>query len=407
MSEKQSLQKKENKKPSQDIVVLIERKLTFFQDTIQRTILHVQRNKLLDVIGLSDQNNCINMLFELSKSIKEINEQAINNDTDIVINLLQHINNELSTIFKVYGTELFEDFLWVCFGNNSVNTYAISDTEKHKFELLKKYFHPTSYRILNSKKADDNTSKSDDIQLTEKSKNLDCVDLGIKVKPFYLKVYGLQVIIHNPQHKKSLIISGILDDILIDLLNNKFISQKMKAIKDTIPNTEEFKNDTFACFIKSLGIKDYLIYEPSEIYLKYAGYLSNLNTIKQKTIAQTVKEFISSDLFLKRLTLIQLLVKSDKYDNQYLAYLLYDLMSNDSNGIVDSAEQMTIFDSFPWSIKQCFKDAMKKTIQYTNDLANFDIQKIPLEQQICLLKAPDLVKEKAMQKLRGNSWMVF
>ena len=139
MSEKQALQKKENKKPNQDIVVLIERKMTFFQDTIQRTILHVQRNKLLDVIGLSDQNNCINMLFELSKSIKEINDHTINNDTDIVINLLQHINNELSSIFKVYGTELFEDFLWVCFGNNSVNTYAISDTEKHKFELLKLY----------------------------------------------------------------------------------------------------------------------------------------------------------------------------------------------------------------------------------------------------------------------------
>jgi hypothetical protein len=43
---------------------------------------------------------------------------------------------------------------------------------------------------------------------------------------------------------------------------------------------------------------------------------------------------------------------------------------------------------------------MKNTVQYTNELANFDIQKIPLEQQICLLKAPDSVKEKAMQKLK-------
>ena len=38
---------------------------------------------------------------------------------------------------------------------------------------------------------------------------------------------------------------------------------------------------------------------------------------------------------------------------------------------------------------------MKKT-----DLMNFDIQKIPIEQQICLLKASELVKEKAMQKLK-------
>jgi ATP-dependent Lon protease len=187
---------------------------------------------------------------------------------------------------------------------------------------------------------------------------------------------------------------------MVDFLSNKFVSLKMKAIKDNAPNSSEFKGDTFERFINSLGLKDYLIYEPHEIYSKYAGCLSNLNSIKQKTIAQAVKDFISGDLFVKRLTLIQLLIKSDKYDNQYLAYLLYDLMSNDVNGIVDTQEQVIIFDSFPWSIKQCFRDAMKKTIQYTNDLANFDIQKIPLEQQICLLKASDLVKEKAMQKLK-------
>ena len=43
---------------------------------------------------------------------------------------------------------------------------------------------------------------------------------------------------------------------------------------------------------------------------------------------------------------------------------------------------------------------MKKTIQYTNELSNFDINKIPLEQQICLLKTNDNVKEKAMMKLK-------
>jgi ATP-dependent Lon protease len=402
MSDKQTISKKEIKKPNQDIVVLIERKMAFFQDTIQRTILHVQKNKMLDVIGVSELNNCINTLFELSKSIKDITETSINSNTDGVINTLQYINNELSSLFKLFGTELFEDFLWVCFGNNSVNTYAISDMDKHKFELLKKYFHPTSYRLLAPKKSDakNDTSKSDDNVLTEKSKNLDCVDQNIKTKSFCLKVHGLQVIIHNPQHKKSLIISGIVDDIIVDFLSNKFVSLKMKAIKDNAPNSNEFKGDTFDRFVNSLGLKDYLIYEPHEIYSKYAGCLSNLNSIKQKTIAQAVKDFISGDLFVKRLTLIQLLIKSDKYDNQYLAYLLYDLMSNDVNGIVDTQEQVIIFDSFPWSIKQCFRDAMKKTIQYTNDLANFDIQKIPLEQQICLLKATDLVKEKAMQKLK-------
>ena len=138
MTDKQSIPKKDIKKPNQDIVVLIERKMAFFQDTIQRTILHVQNNKMLEIISVSDLNNCINTLFELSKSIKDITEHAINSNTDNVINTLQYINNELSLLFKIFGTESFEDFLWVCFGNNSVNTYAISDMDKHKFELLKK-----------------------------------------------------------------------------------------------------------------------------------------------------------------------------------------------------------------------------------------------------------------------------
>jgi hypothetical protein len=95
-----------------------------------------------------------------------------------------------------------------------------------------------------------------------------------------------------------------------------------------------------------------------------------------------------------------LLICSNNYENQYLAYLLYDLLSNDNSGKIDTLEQTILFDSFPWQIKKYFKQAMKKTIQYTNELSNFDINKIPLEQQICLLKAPDSVKEKAMMKLK-------
>jgi hypothetical protein len=226
MGDKNINSKKEQiKKTTPEIVVLIEKKLLFFQDVIQKTILHVQKNKILDIIGVSEVNSCINTLFELSKKIKDINDVSIKSNTDNIINILQIVNNELSCLFKLFGTDSFEDLLWICFGNNSVNTYAISDMDKHKFELLKKYFHPTSYKLLCTKKSDnDKNSKSDDSPLNEKSKNLDSADISIKIKPFHLKVYGIQLIIHNPQHKKSLIITGTVDDIMIDFLNNKYVN---------------------------------------------------------------------------------------------------------------------------------------------------------------------------------------
>ena len=43
---------------------------------------------------------------------------------------------------------------------------------------------------------------------------------------------------------------------------------------------------------------------------------------------------------------------------------------------------------------------MNNTIKYTKNLTNFDTNNIPIEQQICMLKASDNVKEKAMLKLK-------
>ena len=105
-----------------------------------------------------------------------------------------------------------------------------------------------------------------------------------------------------------------------------------------------------------LILKDYLIYDNHiDFYNKFAGIMAMNNTIHQKQVSQVVKDFITDDMYNKRNTIISLLIKSRNYENQYLAYLLYDLLSNDSNGNIDTQEQTMLFDSFPWPLKQCFK----------------------------------------------------
>jgi ATP-dependent Lon protease len=394
MSEKNSIIKKENKN-TLDVNILVDKKIDFFKDIIQKTIIHVQKNKMLDILGISDVSTCIDRLNELNKKIKEVvNENTTN--TDAIINNLQIINNELSGLLKNYGTDSLEDLLLICFGNN--NKITTDEKEQVKFDLLKKYFHPTSYKVVVKK---DEKSKKGEEYYDDKFKNLDCFDIISNYKQLHMKVYGIKLYVHSVFLKKSLIIYGIVDDVIVEFLNNKYIFNKQKNIILNKPIEDEFKGNAFDMYISSLLLKDYLIYDSHiDIYNKFAGLLTQNNVIHQKQISQLVKEFISDDVYNKRNTLITLLIKSSNYENQYLAYLLYDLLSNDSNGNVDTQEQTILFDSFPWSIKQCFKQAMKKTIQYTNELSNFDINKIPLEQQICLLKANDTVKEKAMMKLK-------
>jgi ATP-dependent Lon protease len=383
-----------------EVVSLVNKKMGFFQDVIQRTILHVHKNKMYDILGISDINTCINVLNDLSDKIKDFIKTMDNVTTDSLINNLQTINNDLSTILKNYGTELLDDLLSICFGSNNAYYQQNNDIDTNKFDLLRKYFHPTGYKVANVKKSDNNEIV-EDISITEKSKNLDCYDISLSVKQFHTKVYGIKIFFYNSSFKKNLMIYGILDDVITDFLSSTYLSNKISLVKENLPKDPEFHNETFECFLSALSLKDYLIFNHSEIYNKYAGVLSNTNVLKQRPLSVMIRDFTQSDLYSKRSTLIQLLIKSSKnYDNQYLAYLLYDLLSNDMNGNVDTQEQTILFDSFPWSIKKFFRDAMKRTIQYTNDLSNFDMNKIPLEQQICLLKANDNVKEKAMMKLK-------
>ena len=368
-----------------DIHILIDKKVTFFDDIIQKTIIHVQKNKILDILGIGEVNTCIERLGELSKKIREIHDDK--SSTDVTINKLQMINNELSCLLKVYGTESLDDLLLICFGNNN-NKIVSDEVETGKLELLKKYFHPTSYKVATKK--DDLKQKGNEEDFNE-APNLECSDITASYKQFHMKVYGIKVFVRNVALKKGLYIFGIVDDVLIEFLNNKYISNIYKNIGSTLQENG-FHKESFEKFMSSFLLKDYLIYDNEHsIYSRYAGFMSQNTTLVKKQVSQLVREFVTDDLYNKRSTLINLLIYSTNYENQYLAYLLYDILSNDTNGNVDTQEQVILFDSLPWAIKQHFKQAMKKTVQYTNELSNFDVSKIPLEQQICLLKTPDSV----------------
>lgn len=383
-----------------DIMKLIENKYLFFGNVIQKTILHVQQNKILDIIGISEIGICLDNLEKINENLMKIKQLMDTNElssstTDEIINILQKVNNDLSILFKNFGTQSFEDFLLICLGNNLMNNYVSDNFSKDKFMLLKKYFHPNGYKIIND--------KYEDPKININSNNLDCFDVSIKVKPFHLNVFGIRVVLHNKNNEKTIVVSGITDNVMLDFLDSQFINNKKKELLE-IFNLNDDKTSTYEenynRYINTLILKDYIINTPNELYLKYCGYNSNLNLYNLKTIQEIVKDFTTSKLYVKRSILIQTLIKIDKYDNQYLSYLLYDLLSNNSGNEIDSKEQIMIFDSFSWVTKKYFKDSMKKTIQYTNNLLNFDMQKIPLEQQICLMKISDNVKEKAMQKLK-------
>ena len=205
---------------------------------------------------------------------------------------------------------------------------------------------------------------------------------------------------HDYTNKKTYLVACVVDDILVSCTISNYINKYLSDLKSKCPKEPDFIQEHWSRFLNSLTVKDLIVYPVSEILQRYQCIMNQLALIKQKTVSQVVKEFLNNELYAQRTQLIQLLIRGNEKDFQYLAYLLYDLLTNENNGAVDTIEQTLLYDSLPWNIKKYFRSAMKQTIQYTNTLYSYDSHKIPLEQQICLLKANDSVKEKAVLKLK-------
>ena len=407
------------------------------QSIIQKTIRSAQKYKLLDVFGSNELNICITSLENIFIALQLLTEK---NNNDYMAQIIA-IKNDLLILFKNFGTESFNDLVTILLGDEYITEHFSNTLLTDKFNIIAQCIHPISFKILPWPKGSHNETKTniatatakatttakatatantnvsnavkvmfqsesnkkttnkstDDSIIIDTANNLDCYDLARSSKTFQIRVYGIKVVIQDYINKKTIFVSCVVDDILLSCLNYPFLTNKLLILAN------EYKDVNIVYwnrFIGSLMLKELLIYNNTEITINFQNTMNQLQLIKQKTISQVVKEFVNHELYGQRAMLIQLLIKSNESEFQYLAYLLYDLLSNESNGTVDTLEQTLLYDSMPWAIKKSFKNAMKQTIKYTNALHNYDNNKIPLEQQICLMKVSDTVKEKAILKLK-------
>lgn len=389
----------------QNLFKIVMNKLENYREIAENTIKHIHNSKHLEIISSNEFINYMSSWLDIKQKINELQNMDYSNITKTaIVSKLQDINNDISTIMKKCGTDRLNDLLKICVGDNKI---MIDKDSQDKWNLLLKYFHPVSYSIVNVK--NECVVKKGDKKVTtsEENKNalinnlIECVDISSEFEEFKMLCYGIKTELKISKDKK-MVIYGILDDIYVSMINNKFIQDKINClIKNDNKIIDDNKVKSFTTFVESLTIKDFLIKEDiNSFYAAYNGIITHVASLRQKSIINIVRDFISDSLYTKRSILINLLIYSDIVENQYLAYLLYDIISNDNNGEVDNNEQLKLYNSLPYNIKQEFNNAMKYTVNYTTNLTNFDSKKIPLEQQICLMNVSDSVKEKAMIKYK-------
>ena len=382
------------KKKNNDILKFIQEKQGKFSDILQRTMISMNQLKQMDIISSSNLaicNNCIEILF---KKLEDIKKTVTPENVNDQLTLLQSINNDISSLFQKYGCANLRDFLSICFDKN-----YLKNEESAILDILNILFQPTSYKSILwcniPAELDKNVPLLEDFAMAKYSNNFQCYSIR-SVDNFKLGCCGLKVVFHNSAHKKTLIVTGIINEISLDCISNSYISSQIQSIRELDDDIDE---NLVERFIASLTVKDLLIHSALELRNILYTNISSMKLLKSKPLMSIVKQFTKGTIIEKRSMLIQLLLFNNETDFQYIAYLLYDLLTSDTNNTIDSKEQIMLFDSLPMEFKKYFKDAMNNTLSYTEELYNFS-NNIPLEQQICLLKVNDSVKEKAMIKLK-------
>ena len=317
--------------------MLYDEKVVLFKKIAESVIKGVSNYNRLDIINSNDYNTCFENSEKIVNLINTINE-------DNIINDLQYINNSLSSLIKNFGVYDFNYLIEICLGQQYVEIFKKNKYDKYL--LIEKYLHPISYKVLSwnsNRKGEKEVAKNkiiDDKQIIN-SPNLECFDMARTSTNFNIRVYGVKVILHDENNKKSILVNCLVDDCLINNINNKFILESKNSLDNFVTNINNdlFVKESWNNYFNNIGLKELLIYNSQELFNKYISLMTQIIAVENKTLETQVSEFIGSDLYTQRNILIQLLLNDYKPEFQYIAYLLYDLLSDEKIINSDSCEQ--------------------------------------------------------------------
>jgi hypothetical protein len=385
-------------------------KVDYLKEIIRNTIISIKLNKQKEIFSDIDSNLSINALIILYDNCVEIaksNLTVSKKELDNYVEKLQKIIDKLSLIMCGFGTMYIEDLIYMVFGNEFKAPKFENVVMEKKSELIHKYIKPVSYKIINWKQSFIRNPANETVVMNkiiddaieiENVNSYECFDCDKSAKSLFEKINGIKIVIQNEKQKKTLVINGIIDEIPIHCYSNAYIDYRLKGMNEMSINYQQAEKTIIDRIIKSMGLKDILIYGNKDIYKKMIGLLIEINTINQERIEVTIKKYLELEPISKRNMLMNMLIYNKDENVRYICYLLHDLIIANNK---ENENELFIYESMPWNLKKDFNDVVKQITVKTNEIIEkFEISKISIDQQIYMLKADDCVKEKALIKLK-------
>jgi ATP-dependent Lon protease len=324
---------------------------------------------------------------ELYKLIEKNN--IIMDDSPIKnIIILDKIKIELRNIIQKVGTELFNDIIYFYYSESNLKGHELLE----KIYILNKYFTPTKVCLYNKKtkvhEYDNNILKSNKTLLFSK----------IKKKNITLFEHINGAIIYVKYNKDILIITGYFNKDPLNIIRNiNFLNKKYNKLLENIESLNIDKNFKYN-YLEQISLRDLFILSVDDIIDKIHNEYLKIINYKKNNISYIVKDFLNKNI-KEQYDVIVLFLLIENNEIQYMAYLLYDLINNESYLLKSQPLSEQIFNNLHWSLQKNFKSNITK-IEDHNKNINFKVEEIPYEKRIHLMNCDDSIKQKAIDKYK-------
>ena len=376
----------------------------FYNNIIDNTEYNNSLTKLETIsqkYGEIDINNI--KLFDFTKYIFLHYKKKINSILDEIKLLVKNTGTELIDILRLYNINKLDNlkelyYYHTIFIPININIYNINNNNNKPVDkslvLKDQSLLDIFSNIINKLDSIDNDSI--DLEIIKNIKNIVFTKLEDKKNTLILSLFGAKLYIKCKDN--VYIISGYFKKDTLNLYRNNhiFLEKTTLLNNSNISIPVSFKKS----YIEQITIRDFIVNSVDNLILKCQEAYSELNKLKQKTISSLVKEFLTGNFEKQRNILTLFLLAEDDTDTQYIAYLMYDMISNESYLLKPQPLAEQVFNSLHWSVQKKFKVAMNKVDKYTQSIVDFNESDIPYEKRICLMKASESIKAKAMDKLK-------
>ncbi len=379
-----------------DLFNFLKNEMLFLYKIIISTLNNIQNNFMVKKIGNEEYNknlNDINKLYEkftnLQKQIKlEDLEDEVFYDTKLKIT---EITMELKEFALKSSTSTIIEMLKL-FYTESWDS-EISEDILDIINLYNDIFIPTSCLIENRINYLTDISNVEDGYIFLKK-------LVAKKHNIIEEIHGARLFIFI--NKKIMSLSGYFKNDNMNIIrDNKIFGNKNDEILnllklEVIP--ENFKRK----YLEQISLRNFLVNTPNEIKEMVKDAYSKHQYYKSMSLSSLLFTFSNSN-FEKQREILTILILSDAR-SAGLASLLYDVLLKKD----DATKAKQLYLSLHISVQKLFDVAFEDFNKEVKKLKNITEEDIPYEKRITMLNTTDLIKGKAMEKLKSmNSGGLF